>query len=90
LVNKSSSSSKSTFPNKLLWFEIGTDGFGALELLICLLGLVFNDGRVVVGVCRPDVTDADDEWDRARWLELLFVAVVKRELLLALVGRLAD
>jgi hypothetical protein len=29
--------------------------------LICLLGLVFNDGRVVVGVCRPDVTDADDE-----------------------------
>lgn len=57
--------------------------------MICLVDLFFNDGRdvvVVVGVCRPDVIEADDEFERARWFcgaerELLLV-------LLALVGRL--
>jgi hypothetical protein len=86
LVNKSSSSSKSTLPNKLLWFEIGTDGFVGLELLIGLWDLFFNDGRDVVGVCRPDVIEAEEELERARWFvdaerELLLV-------LLALVGLL--
>jgi hypothetical protein len=39
-----------------------------LELFICLFDLVFNDGRVVVvvGVCRPDVVDVDEEFERAR------------------------
>jgi hypothetical protein len=34
-----------------------------------LVDLFFNDGRdvvVVVGVCRPDVIEADDEFERAR------------------------
>jgi hypothetical protein len=34
--------------------------------LICLLDLLFNDGRDVVGVCRPDVIEAEEEFERAR------------------------